>query len=224
MVCVALTRGGEGSLWRFESLIEASDHPLIQYGDAICCSEEDVHRTFRPVELADLADRIGQPQLSLAIRSSVAILTTRDRDQFAERLWSHMQRSAVEPPKDPSEVIRLVRQDRAAARSARSTPWRLNPMERLPLQQRNERMTDDTEKKTAVPRTRKYSDTTIISMGKDANGVAYGPENNPKKVGSKSAERFAKYVDGMTVETARAVGFASMDFDYDSEKGFISLS
>lgn len=42
--------------------------------------------------------------------------------------------------------------------------------------------------------------TTILSMLKDDDGKPYGATNNPKREGSKAAARFAKYLDGKTLE------------------------
>ena len=46
---------------------------------------------------------------------------------------------------------------------------------------------------------------------------------NPKKVGSKAAARFAKYVDGMTVADALAAGIKSIDIAWDSRRKHIEL-
>lgn len=46
---------------------------------------------------------------------------------------------------------------------------------------------------------------------------------NPKKPGSASYDRFARYVAGMTVTEALAAGVSSADVKWDSERGFIKF-
>lgn len=222
MVCVAVTRGGAGSLWRFASLTEADDHPIVQYGDAVVCSPEDVLRTFRDTEMAALAERAGQPRLRDALRAwAPGAASRRDREAYAEQLWSAMQKSASPPPRDPSEIVRLVREDRVAARSAPQV-YRLHPTER------RDKMTDatttETTKKAPPTRQPKFAGSTVISLGTDKEGAKFGPSNNPKKAGSKSAERFALYEDGMTVDQAVEKGITRADIDNDQAKGLITLA
>ena len=61
-------------------------------------------------------------------------------------------------------------------------------------------------------------------MGEDKEGNLYNTRNNPKRKGSKSADRFAKYKDGMSVEAALKAGLVAGAIHNDSAKGFISLS
>jgi hypothetical protein len=48
--------------------------------------------------------------------------------------------------------------------------------------------------------------------------------SNPKKSGSASYDRFAKYREGMTVSEAIAAGVTMADVKWDSERGFIQLT
>lgn len=47
---------------------------------------------------------------------------------------------------------------------------------------------------------------------------------NPKRVGSKSYERFDNYATGMTVAAALEAGLTSGDINYDLGKGYISVA
>jgi hypothetical protein len=47
---------------------------------------------------------------------------------------------------------------------------------------------------------------------------------NPKRVGSKSFDRFKAYKDGMTVEAALDAGIYTADLIYDSTHGFIKIA
>lgn len=77
-------------------------------------------------------------------------------------------------------------------------------------------------KKPAVPREPKYSETSVIKLLSDKDGKQYGPEHNPKKPGSNSAVRFAKYVDGMTVKEAKEAGLYG-DLTYDVKHNYIEI-
>jgi len=74
-----------------------------------------------------------------------------------------------------------------------------------------------------IPRDPKFADTGIITLLADKDGKTFGADHNPKKPGSASAERFAKYVDGMTVKAAKEAGILNGDFSNDTSKGFISI-
>jgi hypothetical protein len=63
-----------------------------------------------------------------------------------------------------------------------------------------------------------------ITLGKNAEGKTYdGGDNNPKRKGSKSFDKFAKYKDGMTVEQAAAAGVTGADLSWDTKHGFIKI-
>ena len=79
------------------------------------------------------------------------------------------------------------------------------------------------KKSSPIPRTPRFADTGVITLLADKDGKKYGPENNPKKSGSASADRFAKYVDGQTVAEAKAAGVVNGDFANDTDHGYISI-
>ena len=90
--------------------------------------------------------------------------------------------------------------------------------------------TETTEPKKRVARAAKFSDTTVISFGKDEKaGKNYGPQpdgsfHNAKKAGSGAATRFAKMKSGMTVGEAIAAGVTRGDINWDVKQGFIKLT
>lgn len=71
---------------------------------------------------------------------------------------------------------------------------------------------------------RKFADEHRIRFLEDDKGNAYGPENNPKRDGSKAHGQFAKYRDGMTVAEAYEAGLTTPEISYDVEKGFIVVT
>lgn len=219
MVCVAVTRGGSGDLWRLASVKEASNHPIVQYGDAICGTSEDVMACFSPSEMSELAGRLGNPALAQAIAAWKGRISERDRSHYGDQLWKLMRDRASEPPSDPGEIVRIIRSDRVAG--TRLT-YRLHPQERGPLQSKEGlTMSEENTKNVRAPR---YADTAVISLGTDKDGKSYGADNNPKRAGSKSHDRFAAYKDGMTVAEAKAAGITASDLAYDAKNEFISIS
>ena len=84
----------------------------------------------------------------------------------------------------------------------------------------------------AAPKTEKpktvggFALTAKISLGTGgADNKKYdGDANNPKRKGSKSFDKFAKYKDGMTVEQAAAAGITGADLSWDTKHGFIKIA
>jgi hypothetical protein len=64
----------------------------------------------------------------------------------------------------------------------------------------------------------------VIRFGVDKAGNKYGPDNNPKKVGTKTHGRFGTlYQDGMTIQQAMDAGLPTADLVYDRDHGFIQF-
>lgn len=67
--------------------------------------------------------------------------------------------------------------------------------------------------------------TAKITFGKNAEGKSYGDAaNNPKRAGSKSHTKFAKYKDGMTIQQAADAGMTGADLSWDSKHCFIKIA
>jgi len=81
-----------------------------------------------------------------------------------------------------------------------------------------------TTKRQPPKREPKYKPDATITLLADKDGKPYGKDNNPKRQGSKSGERFALYTNGMTVDQAIAAGITRPDLDFDVQKKFISIS
>lgn len=77
---------------------------------------------------------------------------------------------------------------------------------------------------TKIRKIGKFSETQVITLLVDDKGVPYGPDNNPKKIGSKTASRFEAYKNGITVKEALAAGLLSADIQYDAEHNFIQVA
>lgn len=63
----------------------------------------------------------------------------------------------------------------------------------------------------------------IIHMGQDEQGNPFSAKNNPKREGSASYDRFAKYKEGISVQKALEAGITPADLRHDEKKGFITL-
>lgn len=67
--------------------------------------------------------------------------------------------------------------------------------------------------------------TAKITLKKNAEGKQYNAtDNNPKRKGTKSFDKFAKYKDGMTVEQAQAAGINAADLTWDAKHDFITIA
>lgn len=70
---------------------------------------------------------------------------------------------------------------------------------------------------------RKYAGDLKITLLTDKDGKPYGPNNNPKREGSKTAKNFALYENGMTIDGFIAKGGTYAEVVWDVDKGFISV-
>jgi hypothetical protein len=242
---VAVTRMGFGSLWLFSSRREADEHPLIQYGDAILTGPGDIERQYTNLEIPLLCEQLQRKELADEFRIKIRDLDGRTRhtykEQLLEYLWVLLTGKAVKPPIDPTEVFRLVIEDRRVTRTT-------DPREKLNMARRPETAQATVDPSVAVgdpnaavgettaaaasapaapkaPKADKGPDKTkIVRLLNDKEGKAYGADNNPKKAGGTAAARFALYVNGMTVGAALDAGVKAADIDYDRKKGFIELA
>lgn len=235
--CVVVTRGGAGDFWLHADLSEAGEHPVSQFGDAYLYSPESVSESFPPTELPGFVDRLGDDSLSSAVRSW-GDYPKDYRGTILGRIWERVQRVAKPAPTDPKVIVALVRGARRQMIES-VTAYRPDPpifgggkptrSSRMSKQTTQAETTEtdaavaDKASKSGGRGVRKYAGGSRIAMGQNSEGRQYGPEFNPKKVGSLSHERFARYREGMTVDEAMAQGLGSKDFDYDSKKGFISI-
>jgi hypothetical protein len=222
MVCVAVTRMGRGDLWLFRSRDEADLSPLVQYGDAIFDSPERLMDQYNRLEFAELMRRCGMGPLADQVHQSLQAATGRDAEQvrsyYASKVWEAAQRAARQAPEDPHEICEQVRRDRIATRGVPAVT-KTNDSATQTAE------TEGTAKRQPPKREPKYAETAVITLLADKDGKKYGPDHNPKKAGSKSAPRFAKYRDGMTVgEYIKATdGVGRADLEYDVQHNFISI-
>lgn len=220
MQCVAVTRGGLGDIWLFESLFAADEHPLIQFGDAICPGPTSITKIWSNIELVRMAIRLGDERLSSEIDGKKRLT------EYQERLWNLLVSSAQRPPSDPSEVLQIISSDRKKTRVSGVTQRR-HPNEESNVMN-DETKTAEAPVKRPPPRTAKHAVTSVITFGKDAEGKTYGPQGdgtfyNAKRAGSAAADRFTRMKSGMTVQEALDAGVTRGDLNWDAKEGFIKI-
>jgi hypothetical protein len=216
MTCIAITRAGRGKAFRFDTLIEADEHPLIQYGDAFLSGPEDVSKNYNWNGIRDLKEVLEDFDTPEALLNDLQHKD--DIPGVAERIWDVLV-NAPQPPSDPEVILNMVREDRAITRS--------NHMADDKKKTTAAENKDASKGGTAEPKPKRsgsYDDAATITFGKDKEGNAYGPKNNPKREGSKSHERFAAYKSGMTVRQALDAGVLGADLKYDEGKEFIVIT
>lgn len=224
--CVAVTRGGWGEVWGFESPDQAESHPLVQYGDAVVSSPEDTVECWNYLFLPRMCTEVlGDTAMDAQLRESIDSAPdhhTRDARVAVggQEVWAVLQRSARTPPNDPAELVRKIADDRRL-----HNEWRDRETKRRTSMTQAAATTTTT---AAAPKEKKiagFATTAKISFGKDKDGKSYDTnDNNPKRAGTKSGDRFAKYKDGMTLEQAVAAGVTAADVKWDLGKGFIKVA
>lgn len=227
VLVVAVTRGGWGDFWLFDTAAEADLHPLIQYGDAILTGPEDITRQYNLLEIGRLLATLGSddlrvevlsrmhPDLDLPNRERVAIV-----EASSERIWGLIVGRASPPPNDADAIVAQIRADRVLM-IKENTVTDTTKTAAVPAK-------DKAAKPAAAPRAPKYAPTAKIVMLADKEGKKYGKDHNPKRTGSKAHAAFAKLTDGMTVEAyVKALDSQSVAFteiDYGVKKGFFKIA
>ncbi len=89
------------------------------------------------------------------------------------------------------------------------------------------------EKAKAAPKAKEPKEATVaghpvsakIKFGTDGEGNQYSPsKNSPKRAGTKSAELFAKYKTGMSLNAALEAGIPREHITWDLKHGFIEIA
>lgn len=249
MSVIAVTRAGRGAVFSFSSVLSADTHPVVQFGDAIITSMSEIRQCLTMDECAMVAEKVGDKYLADEIRECPSSSSEASSVRYAmEKLWDVLQKRAPKPPTDHAKILQIIIADRI---STRQNGVHVRPrgdfqmskahkheaeaqVEEAPVAEVAAEDTALTEtladalkteapKTSPIPRTPRFADTGVITLLADKDGKKYGPENNPKKQGSASADRFAKYVDGQTVAEAKAAGVVNGDFANDTDRGYISI-
>ena len=214
MVCIVVTRNGQGAVYSFPDKKAARLHPLTQAYDVSAADSSELAMQYGRGE-AELLVRFAEGRDRSRLIDALEVWKSepiRRELPFEIRnlLWTTHARVAQTPPSDPAAILRLIEEDRRAVESQKLRPRSdsATPGEETPS--RKTRSTDMTE--AAAKRTRINENSTIKILA----------DSNPKR--GKSADRFALYKDGMTVKAAKEAGVTAADITYDTNKGFISVT
>jgi hypothetical protein len=110
----------------------------------------------------------------------------------------------------------LVEDTPVEATPVEAAPVEAAPVEAAPVEVKS--------KRNAPPREKRFPDTYIVRLLSDKDGKKYGPDNNPKKPNSASADRFKLYVDGGSIEDQLKAGIVRGDVYNDVDRGYISIT
>lgn len=227
-VVVAVTRNGLGDFYSFPTRSAADLHPIVQYGDVVCDGPGSVSRQYNQLEMPDLLRRLGDEvfrgEVLAAVSGSMGWVSA--MRMYSPGIWDAMVKLAARPPTDPAEVVSVIVRDR-----------KLSIIESMSRERGEKKMTAEDKvkepkaaKEPKAPKERAepttmggYKLEDKITLLADKEGKPYGADNNPKKAGSQTHARFAKYVTGQTVKEAYEAGVAAGDFAYDVSKNFISI-
>lgn len=226
--CVAITRDGQGDLWAFSTFTEADTHPLIQYGDRIIDGPKKISSRLTLTEIPRILRRIGRSELADTLQSCLDAPTHPQRlrrvDEYAKVVWTAFVEKAHPAPKDPAELVKLIVRDRKLS---------IQESKKMEAEAPTTAATEATvapkakkvkaEGEAAAPKAARYNPDHKIRLLSNAEGAKYGPENNPKRAGSASYDRFALYEDGMTIAAAVEKGVKTDDVAWDIRKGFIEV-
>jgi hypothetical protein len=216
--CIVITRNGRGDAYKFPDKKAARLHPLVQMYDVVAEDAMELAAQFGKDE-ADALLRFAEGRDRARLIDAFEIWKSEPKSrefpfQVRELFWSLVVSRSKYPPKDPAELLSLIVEDRQAVEGGiRSRGSESNHPGEVSPNKRKER----TEMSEAEAKTRKarVSDDAVISILVD---------KNPKREGSKAAERFAYYKDGMTVKVAKEAGVTSSDIRYDTEHNYISVT
>lgn len=228
MVCVVVSRNGEGDVYTFKDKKSARLHPVVQLYDVVA---EDA---------SELANQYGRDEIDSLLRFAEGRDKSRLIDAMerwksdpgvrrlppdeSEILWRLCIRAAKPLPLNPVDLINIIEEDRRflEQKPIRSRPESTVTGDFSPIRSlKGNAMNDAVE--TKKPRAERIKDDYIITMLKDDKGVEYGVENNPKRAGTATHGRFQNYKTGITVGEAKKAGLTAGDVSYDVAHGFISV-
>jgi len=238
---VAVTRNGEGDFWWFPDWKSAYTHPLIQYGDVICEGPDFIERNWTrrefPWLLSVLVDPVERSEILVDFKSKGWDNWILTMDRYRGLLWQKMLDKCKPLPTEAETIFEIIKRDRLApnletrkmakdpknTEAAATTETNAGQIVSDAAPASEATTEKGTTKRKPPVREPKYKNESIITLLADKDGNPYGAENNPKRAGSKSAERFALYTNGMTVEQAIAAGLTRGDLEFDVQKNFIAI-
>lgn len=230
---VAVTRNGLGDLWLFDSFEAADRHPIVQYGDVICRGPECIVKNYTRMEMPDLLRRLGDESFrsEVLMRAASPMGYQETMVRYSPRVFDMMCSAARRPPESSDEVVSIIVRDRIASITDRKKERSMTD-ESTAAAATEEKKASKAAKAPKEPKEPKapavrtfggFTEGQKITLLVDKDGRPYGPENNPKRPGSGSHERFQHYKNGMTVAEAIQAGVTAADLKYDAAHTFIKV-
>lgn len=239
MNCIAITRGGFGSVLLFESAEEAFLHPVVQYGDAIVPSAEDLPELYNKTEwvrlmrLAGVDDRLAED--ALVYLSPLEERSLRRR--MSEKIWTRLTERAIPPPSDIETIQDMISRDRSEVdrRTGVSVQTATDAAPK-PITKKAQKEAERAERAAAKaaapaapaksepkPDTGDFNPATKIRFGKDKEGKSYSATHMPYRADSNRAGRWATLKNGITVKKVVEAGLRPRHLADMVERGFITL-
>lgn len=202
---IAITGAGFGEILKFETYDDAFLHPVVQYGDAIARSAEELPDLYNRYEwrklmkLAGVEDKLVEDALdTLSIVEERAV-----RVGMSEKIWRMLGGKAQDPPADIAGIFAMVARDR-------------RPQEK--------KMAAETTSDTpAAKSTGEYAPDTKLRYGVDAEGKKWSAQHCPFREGSNRATRWVKFKNNCTVEWLLNNGFTLKNLDDMVTRGFVTV-
>lgn len=223
--CVAVTCWGWGDVWGFQTAEEARLHPLIDTCDVILSGPDAIPKNWTYLFLPRMVDEVlGNREVASRLREMLNRAEDgRGRDDVmanvSQGLWNQLNARAKAPPTNPKTICEMIVADRK-----RADEWHRREANRRSTMNAPATGSAPAAAKEEKPKTiAGKAPTAKVAFGKDKEGKPYNTtDNNPKRAGSKSGDRFAKYKAGQTLEEAVAAGITPADIKWDIDHGYIT--
>lgn len=211
--CIVIARNGCGDAWVFKDTKAARLHPIPQLDDVYATTAESLVEQYGKGLINDLLrfaggrDRARLEEAFANWKSGGKHLAPEARTL----LWDLVCGAAATPPDDPVALIRIIKEDRLfrEGRVLRSIGTEERSSAKPPSSRKGTLTMAEAQ---ARKRVNENATITVLS------------ETNPKRTGSKAADRFALYQTGMTVKQAKEAGLQAVDITYDVAHEYISLT
>ena len=222
MTAIAISREGGGDIYLFKTRTDAYLCPIINlYLDPIFERAEDLFWYTR-LEWRSLSILAGvRPSIDwYELENGPQNLANETRLRTCREIWRGLLEKAVAAPADPKTICDIIVTNR------RKGPVIMAKKETIAksVDPADATTTAAASTEPKAPKGPKgIPSDGVIQFLKDKNDKFYGPDNNPKRAGSKGHERFALYEAGKTVADTIASGVWPADIKWDLEKSFIEI-
>lgn len=190
MTVLVITAGGWGHVVAFDNKRDASLHPVVQYGDPVLDSSDQLVDTYATYEWARLVSLAGLNLIEVS--DSANLLSATEAKMMKRRtcgaIWDGLVRISRPPPDTFEGVMAMVKEDRTQAVTEGTVTMTIETTT-APA---------PTSRRGSGPHTNPAA---IIRICSNDKGT-FGPENDPYTKDTGRWKRFHALKDGMTVAEA----------------------